>query len=61
MISFFGLKNWISASNRCRSSLKNCLRNGDAAFPEMTAFTEMEIGKDQRFFFFPEHGAPGGK
>ena len=31
----------------------NGLRNRNSRFPEMTRFSEMQIGNDQRLFFFP--------
>ncbi len=35
-------------------------RHGDARFAEMPGLAEMQVGYDQRFFFFPEDTAVGG-
>ena len=34
---------------------KNILRDRNAALAEMPAFTQMQVGKDQGFFFFPKN------
>src|SRR5688500_5089379 len=37
--------------------LENSLRHGNAGFTEMTGLADMQVGNDQRFFFFPENTA----
>jgi hypothetical protein len=40
---------------------KNSLWNGNACFAEVTGFSKMKVGYNERFFGFPKRTALGGK
>ncbi len=54
---------WLKILNLCNQPLQvffiNGLRNRNTRFSEMPCFAKMQIGYDQRSFFFPKYRSVG--